>query len=201
MLCHFLYIQQWHFYCSICHCVCLIFIFLLFTEEEIDVVTVDSIPSPPVTIGIKRKQISNTIILAKVQTSNSSSPVCYKRTKSAPSKSSSSSTSSAFERERHSRRSSANPYDSDPEMRRATHNVLERKRRIDLKKSFEKLRECVPNLEKIDKTPKVIVLKKAAMHIEDLGREQMELEELKVQLQKRNDELNSKLELLKSMCV
>lgn len=84
-------------------------------------------------------------------------------------------------------------------MRRATHNVLERKRRIDLKKSFEKLRECVPNLEKIDKTPKVIVLKKAAMHIEDLGREQMELEDVKIQLQKRNDELNSKLELLKSM--
>jgi len=170
------------------------------SEEEIDVVTVDSIPSPPVTIGIKRKQISNTIILAKVQTSNPSSPICYKRTKSAPAKTSSSSTSSsAFDRERHSRRSSTNPYDSDPEMRRATHNVLERKRRIDLKKSFEKLRECVPNLEKIDKTPKVIVLKKAAMHIEDLGREQMELEDVKVQLQKRNDELNSKLELLKSM--
>ena len=154
------------------------------------------------TIGIKRKQISNTIILAKVQTSNSAAPVCYKRTKSAPVKSSSSTTSSNLERDRSSRRSSStNPYDSDPEMRRATHNVLERKRRIDLKKSFERLRECVPNLEKIDKTPKVIVLKKAAMHIEDLGREQMELEDLKVQLQKRNDELKKRLELLKSMCV
>jgi len=161
------------------------------SDEEIDVVTVDA-PTPPVTVGIKRKhkQISNTIILAKVHTN--STPVCFKRTKSSP-------TRVSTDKDRISRKSTTNPYESDPETRRATHNVLERKRRIDLKKSFERLRECVPNLEKIDKTPKVIVLKKAAMHIEDLNREEYELEELKIKLRKRNEELKRKVELLSTL--
>jgi len=161
-------------------------------DEEIDVVTVDAIPSTPITIGIKRKQAPNTIILAKLQTSNPQ--VCFKRTKSAPSR------IQNDKPDRASRRSATSPYDSDPETRRATHNVLERKRRIDLKKSFERLRECVPNLEKIDKTPKVIVLKKAANHIEDLKREEKELDEQKQKLRQRNEDLMRKLELLKAVC-
>jgi Helix-loop-helix DNA-binding domain. len=166
----------------------------LFSDEEIDVVTVDAIPSTPqITVGIKRKQTSSTIILAKVQTS-SLSPITFKRSKSTPTK-------SATEKERISRRnsSSSTHYESDPETRRATHNVLERKRRIDLKKSFERLRECVPNLEKIDKTPKVIVLKKAAMHIEDLNREDIELQEQKLLLTQQNKDLVKKMELLQSL--
>jgi len=161
------------------------------TDEEIDVVTVDSnVTVAPVTLGIKRKQITNTIILAKVQTATS--PPSFKRTKSEPSK------ICSDKSERFTRRSITCADESDPETRRATHNVLERKRRIDLKKSFERLRECVPNLEKIDKTPKVIVLKKAAMHIEDLNRDDVELQEQKVVLAKENEELTQKLELLRA---
>lgn len=166
------------------------------TDEEIDVVTVDSIsppPTPSITIGIKRKhQISNTIILAKVQTQHSTPTL--KRTKSAPSK-------VISERERIiTRRAVSCADDSDPETKRTTHNVLERKRRIDLKKSFERLRECVPNLEKIDKTPKVIVLKKAAMHIEDLNRKEVELQEQKLQLTMENEVLSRRVELLRAAC-
>lgn len=161
------------------------------TDEEIDVVTVDSITIPTISIGTKRKQTTgNTIILAKIQ--NTSSSPSFKRTKSSPAK------LSSTEKERLAARRMSSPDESDPETRRATHNVLERKRRIDLKKSFERLRESVPNLEKIDKTPKVIVLKKAAMHIEELNREEVELEGQKKILLKEKEELLQKMNLLVS---
>lgn len=67
-------------------------------------------------------------------------------------------------------------------MRRVTHNVLERKRRIDLKKSYEKLRECLPNLENRDKSPKVVVLRKAAVYIQELAQQDSDLEEQKLVL-------------------
>ena len=44
----------------------------------------------------------------------------------------------------------------------------------------------------------MIVLKKAAMHIEDLNREDIELQEQKLLLTKQNEDLAMKLELLQS---
>lgn len=43
--------------------------------------------------------------------------------------------------------------DEDPESKRHTHNVLERKRRNDLKNSYQLLRERVPSLEDDDRAP------------------------------------------------
>lgn len=159
--------------------------------------TVDSTTSPVRSvIGSKRKfkqnENKNTIIFAKIE--NTTIPA-LKRTKSSPAKLS----IDVHEKKKENRRISASAFqdDSDPEMRRATHNVLERKRRIDLKKSFERLRECVPNLEKIDKTPKVIVLKKAAFHIEELNRNCSLLEEQKQMLIEEKEELTRRLHSLR----
>lgn len=145
----------------------------------------------------KHKQCSNnksTIILAKIQNTCSTSIPPLKRTKSSPAKISFNN-NTVSEKERQSRKFSSQD-DSDPETRRATHNVLERKRRIDLKRSFERLRECVPNLEKIDKTPKVIVLKKASLHIEELNKECLQLEEQKRLLVEEKELLTQKLNSL-----
>ena len=90
-------------------------------------------------------------------------------------------------------RKSALVDDLDPTARRASHNVLERKRRIDLKRSFERLRECVPNLEREEKAPKVVVLKKALMHILALKNEEKELAEQKRILQIENQELTARI--------
>lgn len=163
--------------------------------------TVDSNVSPSSTAmsGTKRKhkQCSgprSTIILAKIEDSSTTPPL--KRTRSSPAKLT---FSSANISDRERSRKLLCQEESDPETRRATHNVLERKRRIDLKRSFERLRECVPNLEKIDKTPKVIVLKKAALHIEELNKECLQLEEQKRLLQEEKDCLTNKLNSLLEM--
>ncbi|XP_012554248.1 myc proto-oncogene protein 2 isoform X1 [Hydra vulgaris] len=145
------------------------------TDEEIDVVTIDS--KPINIVGLKR-QSSTSIVYTKIQTTS-----VLKRTRSSPAKL----------RSDRLMRKSALIDDLDPTSRRASHNVLERKRRIDLKRSFEKLRECVPNLEREEKAPKVVVLKKALMYILALKTEEKELTEQKRTLQKENEELNSKL--------
>ena len=44
--------------------------------------------------------------------------------------------------------------ENDSEFTRATHNVLERKRRNDLKLKFQKLRDCVPELKDNERAPK-----------------------------------------------
>ena len=152
--------------------------FILFLDEEIDVVTVDA--KPLRIVGVKRKHCSS-IIYAKILSEPSLKKVKNSPTKCPPVDSS---------------RKILLVEDSDPEMRRATHNVLERKRRIDLKKSFERLRDCVPNLEKQDKAPKVIVLRKAAVHIGDLIREEKDLVEQKRILEKEKKDLVIKLNLL-----
>ncbi|XP_046864001.1 myc proto-oncogene protein-like isoform X2 [Xenia sp. Carnegie-2017] len=49
----------------------------------------------------------------------------------------------------------------DSETTRATHNVLERKRREELKEKFQKLRDSLPELQDNDRAPKVLILKKS----------------------------------------
>lgn len=56
----------------------------------------------------------------------------------------------------------------DPEARRLTHNVLERKRRNDLKTSYQVLRANIPDLEDNDRTPTGQILLHAVEYIEAL---------------------------------
>jgi len=83
--------------------------------------------------------------------------------------------------------------DLEPGAKRASHNVLERKRRIDLKRSFETLRAIVPNLEKQEKTPKVLVLQRATMHITNLKHEEDRCLKIKRQLQEKRQTLIGQL--------
>ncbi|KAL3867674.1 hypothetical protein ACJMK2_040545 [Sinanodonta woodiana] len=55
--------------------------------------------------------------------------------------------------------------------KRTQHNVLERKRRTDLKLSFFSLRDSVPELQGQERAPKVLILKKAADYIHSLNSE------------------------------
>ena len=79
-----------------------------------------------------------------------------------------------------SSRSSSDSEDS--EGKRAQHNVLERKRRYDLKSSFHILRDHIPELNSQERAPKVVILKKATDYIWSLRRthskHQSELERL-----------------------
>ena len=93
----------------------------------------------------------------------------------------------ASKRPRKSRRSSRNSpqrQDSvgelgedseDNEISRATHNVLERQRREDLKCRFQLLRDSIPELEDNDRASKVLVLKKARDYVHQLFLEEQRL--------------------------
>jgi len=169
------------------------------SDEEIDVVTVDT---KPLTIDVgridgrppKRKfghLNKPSIIYAKIQTTPT-----LRKSKSLPPKLSSSS-SSLRQLSITTNNSNSSAEDSDPEMRRVNrvnHNVLERKRRIDLKKSFERLKECVPGIEVKDRAPKVIVLKKASEYVLSLTKQEADLFKQRELLQKQNDMLQLKLE-------
>jgi len=62
----------------------------------------------------------------------------------------------------------ASKNDEDPESRRHTHNVLERKRRNDLKNSYQLLRECLPTLEENERAPTGQILLHAVEYIASL---------------------------------
>jgi Myc proto-oncogene protein len=62
----------------------------------------------------------------------------------------------------------ASKNDEDPESRRHTHNVLERKRRNDLKNSYQLLRECLPSLEENERAPTGQILLHAVEYISSL---------------------------------
>ncbi|KAL4236003.1 hypothetical protein ACF0H5_004391 [Mactra antiquata] len=72
--------------------------------------------------------------------------------------------------------------------KRTQHNVLERKRRTDLKNSFFHLRDSVPELEGQERAPKVVILRKASQFIHRLVDEQKrherELEQLRIKKEK-----------------
>lgn len=154
------------------------------SEEEIDVVTVDTKPLR-IETGVKRKMI-HSLSKKTSSTVKTQVPPSIRRTKSSPAKLARSVTSS---RKPCNSNGSASMDDSDPDTKRANHNVLERQRRVDLKKNFELLRDCVPNIESNVKAPKVTVLKKAAEYILKLSREEQELILKKRVLQYENDML------------
>ncbi|XP_011441199.3 transcriptional regulator Myc-A-like [Crassostrea angulata] len=94
--------------------------------------------------------------------------------------------------------SSRNSSDSEdyPEGKRTQHNVLERKRRNDLKFSFFSLRDSVPELVKQERAPKVQILKKASEYIRKLTADERRLESEREMLQEKHEQLRRTLEKL-----
>lgn len=60
--------------------------------------------------------------------------------------------------------------------KRNIHNILERKRREDLKASFRMLRERLPDVAHDERAPKVVILKKATGHIHILKARQTDIQ-------------------------
>lgn len=81
--------------------------------------------------------------------------------------------------------------------KRAQHNVLERKRRDDLKWSFARLRDNVPDLAKQERTPKVTILKKSSDFAYWLTAQNSSLEREYEKHKQRLEYLKSKLLLLR----
>ncbi|EHB05990.1 Myc proto-oncogene protein [Heterocephalus glaber] len=102
-------------------------------------------------------------------------------------------------------RKCASPRSSDTEEndKRRTHNVLERQRRNELKRSFFALRDQIPELENNEKAPKVVILKKATAYILSLQAEEQSLLSQKDLLRKRREQLKHRVEQLRnsSACV
>lgn len=88
--------------------------------------------------------------------------------------------------------------ESDDEQRRASHNILERKRRNDLKYSFQVLREQIPELEDNQRAPKVTILRKAAEYIKVIREQEDKMEMEYEREKKRETKLRQRLAQLKS---
>jgi len=143
------------------------------SEEEIDVVTIEkprrknqSVNQPPA------KRLRPTLTRQK---STSPSDNSSKQTK------------------RSGRQSSGEEDEvEDLESKRATHNVLERKRRNDLKFSFHTLRSELPEVQENERAPKVVILRQGADYIKKLKTEEVKLLAELDKLRKRNQELLDK---------
>ena len=99
---------------------------------------------------------------------------------------------------RHGGSKSSSCNSSDSEGRRAQHNVLERKRRNDLKSSFHTLRDHIPELSSQERAPKVVILKKATDYIWSLRRTHSKHQSKLEQLQRTNEKLRRHLTQLQS---
>lgn len=88
--------------------------------------------------------------------------------------------------------------DSEDNDKRRTHNVLERQRRNELKRSFFALRDEVPAVANNEKAAKVVILKKATEFIGGLQTEERKLLNSKEQLRKKCEHLKRRLDLLSS---
>eukprot|EP00039_Didymoeca_costata_P017804 m.330996 g.330996 ORF g.330996 m.330996 type:complete len:286 (-) comp16622_c0_seq1:2406-3263(-) len=85
--------------------------------------------------------------------------------------------------------------DEDPESRRHTHNVLERKRRNDLKNSYQLLREHIPSLEENERAPTGQILVHAVEYINQLKQEESSIAAGLAQLRSQNEQLRRTLGL------
>ena len=81
---------------------------------------------------------------------------------------------------------------------RNVHNMMERQRRTDLKRAFDKLKDYVPSIAQSDRTSKQMVLDKAIEHCRTLRRNEDTVREQKRNLLRRNELLKEKLALLHS---
>uniref|UniRef100_A0A1A7WY86 Myelocytomatosis oncogene b n=3 Tax=Iconisemion striatum TaxID=60296 RepID=A0A1A7WY86_9TELE len=91
------------------------------------------------------------------------------------------------------------PSDGEDEDKRRTHNILERQRRNELRVSFLSLRDKVPELKDKEKTPKVVILKKATEFIMELSEEEDRMLRTKDKLMKRSIELKGRLQQLRTL--
>ncbi|XP_074832373.1 protein L-Myc [Carettochelys insculpta] len=87
--------------------------------------------------------------------------------------------------------------DSEDMAKRKNHNYLERKRRNDLRSRFQALRDQVPSLANCPKTPKVVILSKAAEYLQLLVHAERRMAAEKRQLKLRQHQLLKRLALLK----
>lgn len=94
-------------------------------------------------------------------------------------------------------RSSSDSEDMCDVGKRTQHNVLERKRRTDLKNSFFHLRDSVPDLEGQERAPKVVILRKASQYIYRLIEEQRQKDREIEQLKLRKEKLKRHLSRLR----
>ena len=99
---------------------------------------------------------------------------------------------------RSSRGGSHDSNESDEEARRASHNVLERKRRNDLKNSFDILRMRIPDLEENQRAPKVVILRKAVDYIGQLKINQKRMDDEYNRQNLRHRRLMERLATLKN---
>ena len=80
--------------------------------------------------------------------------------------------------------------------RREMHNVLERKRRDDLRGSFNGLRDLLPNIHAKERVPKVTILRKSCEYIRSLRRSFHELSQEMTRQKQRHGDLRAKLKEL-----
>nr|XP_060640039.1 protein L-Myc [Anolis sagrei ordinatus] len=93
------------------------------------------------------------------------------------------------------------PHGSDGEdlSKRRNHNDLERKRRNDLRSRFLALRDAVPGLASCPKTPKVVVLSKAAEFLQSLLGAEQEMMAEKKRLKRHQVQLLKRISQLKGL--
>jgi len=148
------------------------------SEEEIDVVTIEK----------PKRRLSTS-------SDRSDEPPPVKRHKPVASRSKSySAQKKAKEAKRHI---SSGSDEENGESKRAVHNVLERKRRNDLKTSFHQLRAEVPELEDNERSPKVVILRKAKDYVEQLKADEAKLQKELDRENKKQKELKNKLTALR----
>ncbi|XP_070701343.1 transcriptional regulator Myc-1-like isoform X2 [Pempheris klunzingeri] len=94
---------------------------------------------------------------------------------------------------------SPRPDGEDDQDRRRTHNVLERQRRNELKRSFLGLKEQVPAVANNHKAAKVAILKKATEFVMEVREDERRLLAMKEALRKRSRELQHRLEQLRTL--
>lgn len=170
------------------------------TEEEIDVVTVEMLdhkeeeeeqnPHHPHPHQPQHQQHQHHQRRNSQSYSNQSSPV-----------------SSPGRKKRHIKRlsrtssqcSHLSNNDSDEEARRASHNVLERKRRNDLRNSFDMLRLQIPELEENARAPKVIILRKASEYIRSIQKKDIRIKDDLLKEQARQKKLLERLAYVRSL--
>lgn len=184
------------------------FIIVESEEDVIDVVTVDTrtqpqTPTPSTTPMPKTKTaLTHNRIHHNLQAvANKLHHDSYKRPKcmsdhdfALPSKK-----SKKYHSHNSSMMSSQNSSDSeDFEGKRSAHNVMERQRRNDLKKSLHYLRDCLPTLETQERAPKVVILAHATDYVKDLQKQDNRLLNEFRDLKSKNRSLKDRLEYLQS---
>ncbi|XP_072015937.1 myc protein-like [Amphiura filiformis] len=98
-----------------------------------------------------------------------------------------------------SRPSSHPSSDSEDSDKRATHNVLERKRRDDLRCSFNSLRDEVPDLQAKDRAAKVVILKTATDYLHKMRNDEKRLLKEKENERRRHEHLLTRLHALQRL--